>query len=242
MAIDFEFLEEFDRKQVMIVDDDAFMLGVLEKLLNLLGIERVLRAENGQQARSLLDGHAVDLVITDVQMPELDGLSLLKLIRTNQTAAAHNLPVIVVTSLEDEKTLAQALSLDVNGFVQKPFKAPLLIKRALVAMSEAFHEAPGFPYREVVIDPEGLVIEGGAVRSKTSHDQQRIPRERSERLTVVSLFQLRPDMQLAEDIKTKTGTVLLSRGFTLNEARVHRMWELEDNLEKTSFKIIGGWS
>ena len=75
----------------MIVDDDAFMLGVLEILLNLLGIERVLRAENGQQARSLLDGHAVDLVITDVQMPELDGLSLLKLIRTNQTAAAHNL-------------------------------------------------------------------------------------------------------------------------------------------------------
>ena len=45
----------------MIVDDDAFMLGVLEKLLNLLGIERVLRAENGQQARSLLDGHAIDL-------------------------------------------------------------------------------------------------------------------------------------------------------------------------------------
>jgi CheY-like chemotaxis protein len=61
MAIDFEFLEEFDRKQVMIVDDDAFMLGVLEKLLNLLGIERVLRAENGQQARSFLDGHAIDL-------------------------------------------------------------------------------------------------------------------------------------------------------------------------------------
>ena len=38
MAIDFEFLEEFDRKQVMIVDDDAFMLGVLEKLLNLQSI------------------------------------------------------------------------------------------------------------------------------------------------------------------------------------------------------------
>ena len=45
----------------MIVDDDAFMLGVLEILLNLLGIERVLRAENGQQAQSFLDGHAIDL-------------------------------------------------------------------------------------------------------------------------------------------------------------------------------------
>jgi hypothetical protein len=45
----------------MIVDDDAFMLGVLEILRNLLGIERVLRAENGQQARSFLDGHAIDL-------------------------------------------------------------------------------------------------------------------------------------------------------------------------------------
>ena len=49
-------------------------------------------------------------------------------------------------------------------------------------------------------------------------------------------------MQLAEDIKTKSGTVLLSAGFTLNQTRVHRMWELEGNLEKTSFRVLAGFS
>jgi hypothetical protein len=71
---------------------------------------------------------------------------------------------------------------------------------------------------------------------------QHIPRERGDRYTVISLFQLRHDMQLAEDIKTKNNTILMPAGFTLMETRIHRMWELEDNLEKTSFKIVGGWT
>ena len=84
---------------------------------------------------------------------------------------------------------------------------------------------------------------GGHYQPKpATHQAQHIPLERREKYTVVSLFQLRPDMQLAEDIKTKNGTVLLSAGFTLNQGRVHRMWELEENLGKTSFKVMGGFS
>jgi hypothetical protein len=55
------------------------------------------------------------------------------------------------------------------------------------------------------------------------------------------LFQLRPEVQLAEDIRTKNGAFLLSAGFTLNQRRVHRLWELEDNLEKKNILIVGGW-
>lgn len=242
MAIDFEFLDSFERKRVLIVDDDSFILGVLEKLLNMLGIESVLRAGDGDEALTLLSEQAVDLVISDVQMPNLDGLSMLKQIRMGRTGAPSNLPCIVVTSLDEEAVLVAAMRLDANGFVQKPFKTPMLIKRLLIALSETIVEMPGHPYSDVVIDLEQVALTGSVNSTGQSHQSQHIPLERDEKYTLVSLFQLRSDMQLAEDIKTKSGTVLLSAGFTLNEARVHRMWELEKNLEKTSFRVVGGWN
>jgi CheY-like chemotaxis protein len=244
VTIDFEFLDSFERKRVLIVDDDGFILGVLEKLLNMLGIESVVRANHGGEALAVLEEQAVDLVISDVQMPSLDGLSMLKQIRMGRSGAPAHLPCIIVTSLEEEAVLVAAMRLDANGFVQKPFKTPMLIKRLLIALSESIVEMPGHPYSEVVIDLEQVALEGeGAGPSLgQSHQSQHIPLERDEKFTLVSLFQLRSDMQLAEDIKTKNGTVLLSAGFTLNEARVHRMWELEENLEKTSFRVIGGWT
>ena len=189
-----------------------------------------------------MDEHAVDLMITDVQMPKVNGLELLKRVRRGESAAPQSLNSIVVTTLEEEYVLATAMALDVNGFIQKPFTAPTLIKRLLVAMSESSCEAPGFPYAEVKTDFSGLTLQGDTAAPASIHDAQRIPRERADRYTVVSLFQLRPDMQLAEDIKTKNKTVLMSAGFTLTQTRIHRMWELEANLDKTSFKIVGGWT
>lgn len=242
MTIDFEFLDNFERKRVLIVDDDGFILGVLEKLLNMLGIESVVRANHGGEALAVLEEQAVDLVISDVQMPSLDGLSMLKQIRMGRSGAPAHLPCIIVTSLEEESVLVAAMRLDANGFVQKPFKTPMLIKRLLIALSETIVEMPGHPYSEVVIDLEQVALGESGPSLGQSHQSQHIPLERDEKYTLVSLFQLRSDMQLAEDIKTKNGTVLLSAGFTLNEARVHRMWELEKNLEKTSFRVIGGWT
>ena len=242
MTIDFEFLDSFERKRILLVDDDPFILGVLEKLLGLLGLETILQAGDGEQALALLKDTAVDLLITDVLMPNLDGLSLLKKIRSGQSSAAASLPCIVVSSLDDEATLATALALDVNGFVQKPFKAPILIKRLLIALSETVSESLDHLYSDVVIDVDRLQLGAHYQPKPTMHQAQHIPLERREKYTVVSLFQLRPDMQLAEDIKTKSGTVLLSAGFTLNQTRVHRMWELEGNLEKTSFRVLAGFS
>jgi len=73
-------------------------------------------------------------------------------------------------------------------------------------------------------DFTGLTIQGDAVSDSGIHDAQKIPQERGDRFTVVSLFQLRPGMQLAEDINTKNQTVLMPAGFTLTQTRIHRMW------------------
>ena len=242
MSIDFSFLDTFEQKSILIVDDDRFIRGVLDKLLRMIGFEKITAAEDGEIALSLMDEHASDLMITDVQMPKVNGLELLKMVRCGQSPASSSMSSIVVTSMEEEYVLATAMALDVNGFIQKPFNAPTLIKRLLIAMSESAKEMPGFPYADVRTDYENLTLEAEKNAQRGGHDAQHIPRERGDRYTVISLFQLRPDMQLAEDIKTKNNTILMPAGFTLTETRIHRMWELEDNLEKTSFKIVGGWT
>ena len=197
MSIDFSFLDTFEQKRILIVDDDRFIRGVLDKLLRMIGFEAITHAEDGDVALEIMDEHAFDLMVTDVQMPKVNGLELLKRVRCGQSAAPRSLNAIVVTALEEEYVLATAMSLDVNGFIQKPFTAPTLIKRLLVAMSESSREAPGFPYSDVKTDFSGLTIHGDAVPDSGVHDAQKIPRERGDRFTVVSLFQLRPDMQLA---------------------------------------------
>ena len=211
-------------------------------MLRMIGFESIAHAEDGDIALEVMDEHAVDLMITDVQMLKVNGLELLKRVRRGESAAPQSLNSIVVTALEEEYVLATAMALDVNGFIQKPFTAPTLIKRLLVAMSESSCEAPGFPYADVKTDFSGLTLQGEATAAVSIHDAQRMPRERADRYTVVSLFQLRPDMQLAEDIKTRNKTVLMPAGFTLTQTRIHRMWELEANLEKTSFRVLGGWT
>ena len=176
---------------------------MLDKLLRMIGFESITQAEDGDLALEIMGEHAFDLMITDVQMPKVNGLALLKRVRCGESAASQSLNTIVVTALEEEYVLATAMSLDVDGSIQKPFTAPTLIKRLLVAMSESSREAPGFPYAEVNSNFRGLTLHGDAPAAVSAHDAQRIPRERADRYTVVSLFQLRPDMQLAEDIKTK---------------------------------------
>lgn len=145
MSIDFSFLDTFEQKRILIVDDDRFIRGLLDKMLRMIGFESIAHAEDGDIALEVMDEHAVDLMITDVQMPKVNGLELLKRVRRGESAAPQSLNSIVVTALEEEYVLATAMALDVNGFIQKAFTAPTLIKRLLVAMSESSCEAPVFP-------------------------------------------------------------------------------------------------
>lgn len=87
MSIDFSFLDTFEQKRILIVDDDRFIRGVLDKLLRMIGFEAITHAEDGDVALEIMDEHAFDLMVTDVQMPKVNGLELLKRVRCGQSAA-----------------------------------------------------------------------------------------------------------------------------------------------------------
>ena len=183
---------------------------------------------------------AIDLLITDVMMPNMNGLALLKAVPTGQTKAIPSMATIVVTALTDAETLAVAMALDVNGFLTKPFSPALVIKKLLLALVEEDVQTAQSDYQQVVTDLDHL---DDNLNFKQTHAVRHDPggHDKDQQASLVTLFQLRPEMQLAEDIRTENGTVLLSAGFTLNQRRVHRLWELEDNLGKKNILIVGGW-
>jgi nitrogen regulation protein NR(I) len=105
-----------EKKQVLIADDEANLRRVLGAQLQRDGYD-VLFAEDGEQALSVLAEHHVDVVITDLRMPKLDGMLLLKRI----VAEKPELPVIILTAHGTVDTAVEALKLGAFDYVTKPF-------------------------------------------------------------------------------------------------------------------------
>ena len=112
--------------RILLVDDSRLarrhMLDVLEKM----GVTplQVIQAENGHEAIEKLNADTFDLVLTDYNMPQMDGEELLKCIRQNP--ALDRIPVIMVTSEENETKLASIKSHGVTAMLNKPFDPPNL--------------------------------------------------------------------------------------------------------------------
>jgi two-component system, chemotaxis family, chemotaxis protein CheY len=116
---------------IMIVDDSDSTRAYIRKIIGLTGlrVDRYLEAENGKRALELLADNPVDVILTDINMPEMDGLAMLKKMREDHLA--QDTPVIVVTTEGAEPHVRTAMELGARGFVKKPF-LPEEIKNALL--------------------------------------------------------------------------------------------------------------
>lgn len=114
-------LAEVENLRVLVVDDSLASRRHLRRLLEELGIERISEAVNGKEAVALLQEAMVDLVITDYNMPEMDGRELTEYIRTQSWQA--NVPVLMVTSEQNMGRLAAVERAGVSAICDKPFEA-----------------------------------------------------------------------------------------------------------------------
>ena len=106
---------------VLVVDDSMLIRQVVKKVIRQAGIaaDRVLEADNGQQALDTLSGQSVDLVLSDINMPGMDGLEMLR--RLRQDEAFKDLAVLMVSTEGSEETMQEAINLGANGYCLKPF-------------------------------------------------------------------------------------------------------------------------
>jgi two-component system, chemotaxis family, chemotaxis protein CheY len=109
------------RLDVLIVDDSPAMRAFIRRVLDLSGLEvgRCLEASNGEEALVLLNDNWVDAVLTDINMPQMDGEELLR--RMSAHEILRSIPVLVVSTDRTEGRLQKMLTLGAKGYVTKPF-------------------------------------------------------------------------------------------------------------------------
>jgi len=105
--------------RILIVDDFGTMRKILKNILKDLGYTDVVEAEDGESALQILRKEKIDLVISDWNMPKMDGLALLKAIRSDE--ALKNTPVLMVTAEAQKQNVIEAIKAGVNNYVIKPF-------------------------------------------------------------------------------------------------------------------------
>jgi two-component system, chemotaxis family, chemotaxis protein CheY len=116
---------------VLIVDDSMTIRKLVSKVVLAAGFE-VLEAGNGKEALERLQGRAVDLVITDLNMPVMDGLEFIRAVREDETRKFT--PVVFLTTEIDETKKEQAREAGATGWIVKPFhpdKVMTLVRRIL---------------------------------------------------------------------------------------------------------------
>ena len=109
---------------ILVVDDFPTMRRIVRSLLKELGFTNVEEAEDGQEALGKLKGGDFEFVVSDWNMPNLDGLEMLKQIRADEAMKA--LPVLMVTAEAKKENIVAAAQAGASGYVVKPFSAATL--------------------------------------------------------------------------------------------------------------------
>ncbi len=112
------------KTKFLVVDDFSTMRRIVRNLLKELGYANVDEAEDGAMALSKLKSETFDFVISDWNMPNMDGLEMLKQIRAD--GAIAKLPVLMVTAEAKKENIIAAAQAGANGYVVKPFTAATL--------------------------------------------------------------------------------------------------------------------
>lgn len=110
--------------KILVVDDFPTMRRIIRNLLKDLGYENVDEAEDGLMGLEKLRNGSFDFVVSDWNMPNLDGLEMLKQIRAD--ANLSSMPVLMVTAEAKKENIIAAAQAGANGYVVKPFTAATL--------------------------------------------------------------------------------------------------------------------
>lgn len=110
--------------QILVVDDFSTMRRIVKNVLRELGFSNIKEAEDGKAALQVLRSSRIDFIVTDWNMPVMDGLTLLKSVRADP--GLKTIPVLMVTAEAKREQIIEAAQSGVNGYVVKPFTAQTL--------------------------------------------------------------------------------------------------------------------
>jgi len=190
--------------KILVVDDDPFIQGILQRYLRELDGDTVVVASDGLEALEILSKQKIIAVITDFSMPGADGIELLQRIRTGLMDIPRGLPVIMLTGFSDLGVVSRAIALDVDAFVLKPISKETLWTRLRQVLSTPRDLKSVEAYERIVANasaPAALLR-----RRQINRTGGRF----------VGIDEVPATAILAEDIMTPAGELLMNAGIQLN--------------------------
>lgn len=123
--------------RALIVDDSSVMRKIVERSLRQAGLDPLVvhEAGSGIEGLDLLRAKQVDLILSDINMPSMDGLEFLRQIRAQDLAPG--VPVVMITTESSEEHVKQAILAGAQGYIRKPFTAEQVKERVLPLISAA---------------------------------------------------------------------------------------------------------
>ncbi len=123
--------------RTLILDDSSVMRKIVERALRQAGLDTLVVHEAGSGAEGLevLRGQAVDIILSDINMPVMDGLEFLRQLKVQNLAAG--VPVIMITTESSEEHVKQAIQAGAVGYIRKPFTAEQVKERVLPLLKTA---------------------------------------------------------------------------------------------------------
>lgn len=131
--------------KILLVDDNEHTLTLITGILRGLGIRSILRATTVLDALKLLRGQTVDLMISDLIMEPVDGLTLVSLIRTGKDSPNPALPIIVLSGHDDADSVKAAREVGVDAYLTKPVSPQALYQHILRVTRNCIPAAAALP-------------------------------------------------------------------------------------------------
>jgi two-component system chemotaxis response regulator CheY len=108
-------------KTILIVEDSATTRSLIRAVIDELGDFETVEASSGFEALKILPAQHYDLIVTDINMPDINGLELISFVRSNPRY--DHLPVIIVSTERSEEDKKRGMALGAAGYIAKPFKS-----------------------------------------------------------------------------------------------------------------------
>lgn len=115
-----------DNATFLVVEDSPTMRQLISFSLKRFRNAKIIEAVDGVDALKKLSGEKIDLILTDINMPVMDGLKLVSLVRQN--AQLKDIPIIIITTEGAEEDRERGLALGANAYISKPIQSSHLIK------------------------------------------------------------------------------------------------------------------
>lgn len=206
-------------KRLLIVDDDITTRQLIRRMVTDIGFSKIEEAVDGSQAIKRTVETEPDLVLCDIQMEPLEGLSFLKAVRTGNSDMPRDLRVIMVTGLSGNSEYGTALALDADGFLPKPVHKHTLEKRLVRCFAENRSVRDVEAYRVIPIPGRDQMASDSVTADGSSANLGG---------TKKNISALEEGEVLVRDLRLSDGSLLLAAGMKISKSLLSRIKDLAE--------------